>query len=431
MKIVNGYSVLFFIMLLGFTSCFASEKNTLDSIYSARFIKQEFVSGLYVGGFNENEEIRNDEYFNSEELLKLNIDYFAAFRSWRYTSNIQEKYSLLFSAGPEVANGDYESTFPGENYSASGWAKGAFIKTEANYSNRFYYDTKTFTLVSVSGKAKYGWLNKNLEGDFTNENGQVVNEEKKIKDIRLRTFISAKAAWGYGKLSPINSKVIAEKLVQKYYQGRMFSPNEIAAIANKIGEIKNNRRINDGQNSINESEIVSEFLNSKLFLESPEDLNKDWQFGEFEPRFVGRRVEIGPFFNYYNREPDFVYGGFIDFYCHKYYNQSWTRIVNANLSYNKYKQSDWFSFTVDFSWDYYNNLRSKLSMGIKYQPTLVVNDFEEIEPMAHSVTPYLNYFKQLSSKNRMSFKFLYRISSNKHHFIPGPELVLAFYKSSY
>ena len=90
--------------------------------------------------------------------------------------------------------------------------------------------------------------------------------------------------------------------------------------------------------------------------------------GEFEPRYEGQRFEFGPFFQYYNQEPDFVYGGYLQYENSKYKNLKWNRNISANLSYNRYKTQDWATAEINIGWSYYSNLQNQFDFGIRYNP---------------------------------------------------------------
>ena len=69
-----------------------------------------------------------------------------------------------------------------------------------------------------------------------------------------------------------------------------------------------------------------------MLLLAPEDLKTDWELAEFMPRLNGNRIEVDPFFKYFNREPDFIYGGYILYENEKYFNTKWNRSFGAGLN---------------------------------------------------------------------------------------------------
>lgn len=140
-------------------------------------------------------------------------------------------------------------------------------------------------------------------------------------------------------------------------------------------------------------------------LKELEDPYTDWQLGEFYPRFDGKRIELGPFFNYYNREPDFVYGAYVNVDYSKYINLNWNWDISVNLNYNRYKKDnwvrDWMLLEADLGRSFYPGLRTQINFGLKYIPGMVVNEFTDLEPVRHNLIPYLEYYTQANSKTRI------------------------------
>ena len=142
--------------------------------------------------------------------------------------------------------------------------------------------------------------------------------------------------------------------------------------------------------------------------------------GEFSPRFNGNRVEFGPFFTYYNREPDFIYGGYFLYNHAKYCNVKWNRNFSAGINYNAYKKKDWILAELNMGWSYFLNLKSQFDFGFKYVPGIAVKDTEN-SSFNNGFIPYLGYFTQINSKNRIDIKLAYRFSEDENLMLPGPE----------
>ncbi len=149
------------------------------------------------------------------------------------------------------------------------------------------------------------------------------------------------------------------------------------------------------------------------------------------PRMNGTRIELGPFFNYYNREPDFIYGGYLTFENEKYCNLNWNRLLKVSLSYNGYKRQDWLLLETELGWSFYPNLKNRYDFGLKYVPGVTVNGIDDFGTVRHNFVPYVNYYSQLSSKYRMDLAFSWRISEKEKFMIPGPEFSVSFYRSRY
>ena len=248
---------------------------------------------------------------------------------------------------------------------------------------------------------------------------------------KFRYGFQAKAGWGFGKLNPMNHFMVADYLLDKYYKGRLFSENEIDKLANKIAEIKHLRDPSISYSSENELKGMKEYLRSSMLLSAPEMLEEEWEMGEFMPRMAGQRLEFGPFFNYYNREPDFYYGGFAQYDNAKYVNSKWNRNFTAILNYSHYKRHNWASLETNLGWTYYPNLKSQFGFGIKYIPGMVVYDIDDVEPLKHNFVPYIEYYTQLNKKSRVNLSFAWKLGDGEEFMMTGPEFSLAIYRSRY
>ena len=199
--------------------------------------------------------------------------------------------------------------------------------------------------------------------------------------------------------------------------------------------------------------MVTDFINKKMMLEAPKSIEEEWGLAEFMPRLNGNRIELGPFFKYFNREPDFIYGGYFTYENAKYKNVKWNRNVSTGLKYSRYKNSgnlpvigenqsdsliveknneqDWLSAELNIGWSFYPDLRQQIDFGVKYVPGVELNNFSELGEFNHGLVPYVGYFSQINKKTRVNLTFAYRISADEKLMIPGPEFSLAFYRSRY
>jgi hypothetical protein len=157
----------------------------------------------------------------------------------------------------------------------------------------------------------------------------------------------------------------------------------------------------------------------------------DWSFTEFRPRYQGSRFEFGPFFSYFNREPDFVYGGFLQFENEKYCNLKWNRKLTAKISYNSYKHHDWMLLETNAGWSWYPTLRTEVGAGVKYVPGMTVDDFREYGPVKHNFIPYIDYFSQISRRYRIETTFAWRVAPDDQFMMAGPEFSVSVYRSRY
>jgi hypothetical protein len=202
-------------------------------------------------------------------------------------------------------------------------------------------------------------------------------------------------------------------------------------LADEIGRIKTRRNSKFAHNVKTESDSLNQFIQRKFLLTNIEHLEGDFELGEFLPRFDGSRVEAGPFFNYYNREPDFIYGAYFDFINEKYKSYQWNRNFGAAVKYNHYKKQDWVLAEINVGASYYRGLRCRFDFGVKYIPGIVINDVDDVEPIVHNFVPYLGYFTQLNQKIRMEANASLRITNDEQFMTAGPEFSFKFYRSNY
>jgi hypothetical protein len=270
-----------------------------------------------------------------------------------------------------------------------------------------------------------------LEGSRRDSNQVWTDFDDEDLTNRFRYGFQAKAGWGFGKLNPMNHFMVAEYILANSYRGRLFSEEEINRLADKISEIKHQR--DPAIEHVAERELaeITEFLRTSMLLANPEVPEQEWELGEFMPRFNGSRVEIGPFFNYFNREPDFYYGGFIAYDNAKYVNFKWNRNFNVNLNYNHYKHHDWAAVETSLGWSYYPNLASQIGFGLKYVPAMVIHDWDDMEPLKHNFIPYVDYYTQLNSKTRVNLSFAWKLGDGEDFMLSGPEFSLVVYRSRY
>ena len=426
---------LLVILFLNMALVSVSQNNTMQgsSINNqvVSYKKKEVNSGFVFSLGKEREELRTDKSRYYEERTLLNGAYHLDNKYWSLQDYIQEELMLSFELGPFGGFGNWIDSSKVNNSTADDNSYGIRTSLNAAYLKRYYYDPRNYTIFDLSVFGHYDLYNQTLKGTSIDSIGVSSPIDERDTKGRFRIGFKGKAGWGIGRLSPMNHLMTADYLLRKYYPGRVFSDSEIAQFAQVIADIKNNRDINVGHISEKEMKLVRDFVRQKLFLESPELMANDWDYAEFDPRYEGKRFELGPFFQYYNKEPDFVYGGYLQFDWAKYQSVKWNRIIRATLNYNRYKRQDWMVGEFQLGWSYYSNLRSQFDFGVKYVPGLEINGFEDIGPLSHNVIPYVAYFTQLNSKSRLRFDFAWRIADDEQFVLSGPEFSLAFYRSRY
>jgi len=408
---------------------FAQDKNDYSDVLF--YNKKELNNGILFYGNNEREQLRTDVSKTYEETLFGTGAYQFKNSYWNYLDYKQDLLEFTFNVGPFYGAGDFADSSYIQDLEAEHSQFGLRSNVSAFYASRYYYNPKNYTIVEVNGRARFDWYKQNTQGTAVDSNGVVTTINEDVTKDKFRFGFEAKAGWGWGRLNPTNNYMMAEYILTKYYAGRVFSEEEIRKVAKEIYLIKKERDIVNGHNTETESKQVGDFLSETLFLTAPEDLQEDWEWGEFLPRMQGNRVEVGPFFRYYNQEPDFIYGGYIQYDHAKYCTINWNRDFGVGLKYNRYKKQDWVNAEINLGWSYFPDLKRQISIAVKYVPGVELNDFSELGEFNHGIIPSIGYFSQINSKSRVNFTFAYRISEDEKLMLPGPEFSLSVYRSRY
>ena len=416
--------------LSGFTGR-ANENFKNDSTVLFPFVKKELNTGLIYRLQENRDQVLTDNSNNLEELTTNSLLFKWSNRNWKYLVFRQESWNYTFEAGPFLGSGTLTDSTKAEFIDADQDVIGLRTRAAASYASRFYYDFKNYTIVKVNAWGKYDLYRRNAEGMRTDSNQVTTDYSAESDQSELRYGFEAAAGWGRGRLNPMNHFMVAEYLLKNNYERRNFSDEEITRLAVEIGKIKHSRNARLGHNAEVEAEQLKAFINQQMLLEAPENILAEWEMGEFMPRMNGTRVELGPFFNYYNREPDFIYGGYLKIEHENYCNLKWNRVVKASLSYNSYKKQDWLLLETQLGWSFYPNLKSRYDFGLKYVPGVTVNGVDDFGAVRHNFVPYINYYSQLTSKYRMDLAFSWHISEKEKFMIPGPEVSFSFYRSRY
>ena len=444
------YIFITFLLFLSFVVSAQVENKDSDILF---YRKKELNSGVRFGLNSNREELLTD---NSRKYIQTTngvANFQFSNNYWRFLERFQEQITFNFEVGPMGGIGNWVDSANVEDINADHNLFGIRGYLSIDYSNRYYYNSKNYTLIEVNGWAHYDWFKQNSTGTAIDSFGNSSEYSKSTTETKLRYGFDAKAGWGWGRLNPMNNYMLAHYILEKYYAGRNFSEQEIRNVAAEIYRIKSERDILKGHNSEVESQIVANFLNEKMFLTLPDNLKSEWENSESLARFNGVRFEVGPFFRYFNREPDFIYGAFIQYENEKYSSLKWNRNFGVGLKYSRYKikrdnpfigngqvenpldeqfeGQDWVNAVINIGWSYFPDLKRQFDFGVKYIPSVELNNFSELGRFNHGLVPYIGYFSQINSKSRMNFTFAYRISKNEKMMLPGPEFSLAFYRSRY
>lgn len=425
----KNFLLLSVVMFLSVYTVFGQYQGNKSEVYF--YEKNELNFGLQYEANSEREQLLTDFTKEYEEMATGFVKFQFKNNYWNFLDSKQEHIKFNFEVGPLWGNGNWMDSTQVENIEADHKVFGLRTNASIDYLQRYYYSNKNYTLVQVDGWARYDIYQQNSKGSSTDSNDVVTFFDEKTNESELRYGFQAKAGWGWGRLNPMNHYMVAEYLLNKYYEGRNFSEEEIRKFADVIAELKHQRNLKTEHKIDVEAGQIKEFLNKKMLLTVPDNLDADWQGGEFLPRYNGERVEGGPFFQYYNREPDFVYGGYIQYENSKYSSYKWNRNFSANLNYNRYKKQDWILAELDFGWSYFPDLKNQWDFGLRYIPGIVVNGFKNMESLNHGFIPYLGYFSQINAKTRVNIAMALRISEDEKILLPGPEFSISIYRSRY
>lgn len=430
MKKYVGLILLVSLMLSGFSGQ-AFEYLEDDSTLFFPFQKKELNTGFIYRLQAEREQELTDNSNFLEELTTNSLLFNWSNRNWRYLLFRQESWNYTFEVGPFLGNGTLIDSTKIEYIDADRDIIGLRTRIAASYASRFYYDYKNYTIVKVNAWGRLDFYRQNVDGMRTDSLQVVAPYTSETDRSRFRYGFEATAGWGRGRLNPMNHFMVAEYLLKNNYARRNFSNDEITRLAIEIGKIKHNRDARVGHDAKSEAEQLKSFINQQMLLEEPESIIDDWALGEFMPRMNGTRIELGPFFNYYNREPDFIYGGYLKVEHEKYCSLNWNRLLKASLSYNSYKKEDWLLLETELGWSFYPNLKTRYDFGLKYVPGVTVKNFEDFGIVRHNFIPYVNYYSQINPKYRMDLALSWRIADSDKFMMPGPEVSVSFYRSRY
>lgn len=425
------YKFLVFTILMFISPLWGQGQAYFNTPEALIFMKREINAGVHVFAAPEREELLTDEtLYRFEQILATGGIFFES-NNYVFLPFRQDMWSYRIEAGPIIGKGEFADSSAIKYIDAETSPVGLRLNGEIDFSTRYYWDDRNYTVVSINAWGNYDAYIRNAEGTLIDSN-QVVHiytdDESRSK---LRYGFQAKAGWGIGRLNAVNHFAAAQRLLETHYQGKIFSAEEIMTVARAIGQIKHQREILKGHSAEVESRQLAEFMNNKLLLVIPEGMEDEWELTEYRIRYQGSRLEMGPFFNYFNREPDFVYGGYIRYENHKYHNQNLNSNLAAGINYNGYKKDDWITFEATAGWSWYPSFRHEIGFGVRYLPGMVFKSIDDLQPLHHAIIPYLEYYTQLNSKYRIETAFAYRIANKDEFIMPGPELSVSLYRSWY
>ena len=295
-RININISVLFLTVVMSFPVLSQASEQP-DSINPFFYVKKENISGAVFKGNQEREELINEFTRYKEKIYTGSAKYRWENRFWNFQEFKQETFRFNFETGFLSGSGNWLDSTAARMIDADYKILGLRTNAAVNFSSRFYYDHKNYTLVQINAWGRYDLFRKNSDGNVQDSDMVVSDYERTVNKDKFRYGFEAKAGWGLGKLKPVNYIMTAEYLLDKYYKQRVFSDNEIFKFAEEIGRIKQRRNLRSARLPEKEVQLINEFLRSEMMLKAPEyAILNDWQLGEFLPRFDGTRYRIWPIF---------------------------------------------------------------------------------------------------------------------------------------
>ncbi len=427
-KKYNSFVKLFYTLFFVATVfvAFAQENTINNEVVS--FKKRELNSGFVFDVSNQQDKSDEINYNNEETSLSAKFRFENSF--YNLLDYKQEELNAAFEIGPFGGFDEWEYDSGSKNVNANQNFFGISSSANVSYLNRFYYDPKNFTVFDISAWGRYDLYQLSSDSTIVTSGATNNYDESETKDQFSYGF-DVKAGWGVGRLSPMNHLMTAHYLLEKYYPGRVFSDFEIAELAQVVAEIKNNRDLRKGHKLEEEMSYISSFMSNKLLLAPADAMQDEWQYSEFDPRYEGKRLEFGPYFTYSNQEPDFVYGGYVQYENSKYRNVKWNRNFSAEIVYHRYEDQDWGTAELDLGWTYFPNLKNQFDFGVKYVSGIEIDGLDNLGTLSHNAIPYAAWYTQFNSKSRMKMNLAWRIADGEQFVLPGPEFSLAIYRSRY
>ena len=158
-KIIKVSFLLVFLMaaLISGNPLKAGEEEKPDTSKVHLFIKKELNTGVVFSGSNEREELSTDESVEKEELFTGSAGFRFENRVWNFLSYKQEFIDLTFDLGPYLGVGNWKDSTSLFEVDGDQKTAGLRAKLGIDYTSRFYYDSRNYTLVQVNA-----WVRNDL-----------------------------------------------------------------------------------------------------------------------------------------------------------------------------------------------------------------------------------------------------------------------------
>jgi hypothetical protein len=180
------------------------------------YIKKERTSGIFFKLNNEREELRNDEsrYFEKGNNYGMKFQY--SDKVWVYLPETQQYRGFSADFGFVGGNGSVLDSSKQSEIKADQVYAGVGTRLSGDYASRFYYSNKHYTLVQTSGYTNFNWYKQNQSGTQIQPQKAETPFQSNGYDAKFRAGLQAAAAWGYGRMNPVNHYFTARYILEKY-----------------------------------------------------------------------------------------------------------------------------------------------------------------------------------------------------------------------
>jgi hypothetical protein len=157
-------------------------------------------------------------------------------RYWNFQEFRQERLEFNLEAGPLWGNGNWIDSSAVANIEADHKIFGLRTNASANYTSRFYYNKKNYTLVQINGWARYDLYRQNSTGISTDSDNVVTILDEQTKENKFRYGAEARAGWGMGRLKPMNHFMVADYILKNITNIAVFRRTKLQNLQTKLAE---------------------------------------------------------------------------------------------------------------------------------------------------------------------------------------------------
>lgn len=416
------------VMVLGVLSC--DLFGQIDSFDLSSF-KQPFLDrkGLFFSPFLSIGSNNVGEYNSSSFLGSGYMSYFELSNTpnKQKSINLSQNLNIGYNFSDKISN--EENTF------------GITSRTNADWITRKFYSPKKF--IEYHHDIFLRILHENEKNEFA------------INDVFLTW--STTFSHGWGRVENVTDAWHAVRLLQEFRNQGLLTDNpdslNIVLMANRIGEIKNQRVFDARLDRIYELESIENFISSQNWIEKDAGMRffttlyDTWVFESFTTRYSGKALKVGikPEFTYSNDLSDsfqlnstIAISPIISYAVYKPLSAKWQWNQNYEISYRllKYNDETLFKYrsstdataegNIGLSLGHYPNARTNYSLRTNlslyyFDRYGADNNIDRKNWYAfHSISLNYNYFispfTQLGITSSLSNSYRnYNIFDNKEH----------------